>query len=220
MNIFTFLNYDQTMMEKKSISRAQAEFHLYDIRIVVLDANPVIRRLLVSVLKTLGFRRVFEAENGYEGVTLLKQFRCELIITDWELATRELSEEVKQQCWGKYPPNNGANLVKFLRFSKHSPNPFVPVIMLTGPTDPQIIHYARDAGVNEILMKPIQADALAKRIITIIDAPRPFVTSEHYRGPCRRRKQVALAEGMEDRRKQEVRVIGIEEQRKRLRDAQ
>ena len=182
------------------------------INVLLLDNDPKIIELMGNVLKTLGFEALHQAGDGYEGARILKDKYIDLVITDWDLRpVKEYPDTIPDNSviaseWGKFPPNNGASFVKCLRHSPMSPNPFVPVIMLTGPTQPNNILYARDAGVNEILMKPIVAEDLCERIIAIIDAPRAFITSDHYRGPCRRRKQVPW-EGKEERRKLDIKVI-------------
>jgi len=186
---------------------------------LVLDNDPTIRELLDTVLRKLGFGKIFTAYDGFDGVGLLRKHPIDLIITDWELRPAshnrmEIPEnKVIVSEWGEFPPYNGAGFVKCLRHSKFSPNPFVPVIMFTGPTTPNHIKYARDAGVNEILLKPIEAKALCNRIIEVVEKPRNFVTSENYKGPCRRRRQMPL-NGSPDRRKQDVRVLSYYEQQK------
>ena len=46
---------------------------------------------------------------------------------------------------------------------------------------------ARDAGVTEFIVKPVTANSVLSRMQAVIFKPRPFVKSEGYNGPCRRR---------------------------------
>ncbi len=46
----------------------------------------------------------------------------------------------------------------------------------------------RDAGVNEFIAKPVSGDSLYRRIVEIIVNPRPFVRTEDFVGPDRRRR--------------------------------
>lgn len=185
---------------------------LAKIDVLLLDNDPKIIELLRNVMSTLGFESLSTALDGFEGIRLLKERPVDLVITDWDLQpVREYPDNIPSNAvitseWGQFPPNNGASFVKCLRHSPASPDPFVPVIMLTGPTLMNNIRYARDAGVNEILIKPIVAEDLCGRIIEIVENPRPFITSEHYRGPCRRRRHVAL-NGKPERRKRDIKVI-------------
>lgn len=190
------------------ISPAQ---RLAKINVLLLDNDAKIIDLMTNVMKALGFESLHTARDGFEGVTILRKHMMDLIITDWDLQpmrnepTQDGKEAIAKSEM-ETVPNNGAAFVRSLRRSRHSPNPFVPVIMLTGPTLPDNIRYARDAGVNEILMKPIVAEDLCARIIEIIEHPRNFITSDGYKGPCRRRRNV-LPNGQPERRKMTIQVI-------------
>ena len=80
-----------------------------------------------------------------------------------------------------------------------SPNPFVPIIMLTGHTHVDRVLQARDAGVTEFLAKPISINAILSRLVAIVDHPRPFVRTKSYFGPCRRRRDDHQYQGPERR---------------------
>jgi DNA-binding response OmpR family regulator len=84
---------------------------------------------------------------------------------------------------------SGVDLVRMLRGDPLSPNPFVPVIMLTGHTSPEHVRQARDAGVNEFIAKPVSVKTMMSRLAAVIEHPRPFVRTSRYFGPCRRRRQ-------------------------------
>ncbi|MBU6298344.1 MAG: response regulator, partial [Alphaproteobacteria bacterium] len=74
-----------------------------------------------------------------------------------------------------------------VRTSAQSPNPYVPIIMVTGHTERHRVETARDAGVTEFLAKPITAQNLFLRIAEIVERPRSFVRCNGYFGPDRRR---------------------------------
>ena len=71
---------------------------------------------------------------------------------------------------------------------KESSASLLPIIMVTGHTERRRIEAARDAGVTELLAKPITAAGLFQRIEEIVHRPRPFVRTANYFGPCRRRR--------------------------------
>ena len=100
-------------------------------------------------------------------------------------------------------PLDGLDFVRLVRTAKDSPNPYVPIIMLTGHTEYQRVCEARDAGVNEFLAKPISAKALYMRFASIIDNPRPFIRTKTYFGPDRRRQNIGPPRGTAERRKEE-----------------
>ena len=60
--------------------------------------------------------------------------------------------------------------------------------MITGHSTLRRIHEARDVGVNEFMAKPITARGVIGRLQQIIDHPRPFIRTDDYFGPDRRRK--------------------------------
>jgi DNA-binding response OmpR family regulator len=93
----------------------------------------------------------------------------------------------------------GIDLAKMIRTSAASPNPFVPIIMLTGHTSPERVRQARDFGVNEFLAKPVSVNAVMTRLSAVIEHPRPFVRTKVYFGPCRRRRGTDEYKGPERR---------------------
>ena len=52
---------------------------------------------------------------------------------------------------------------------------------------------ARDAGVTEILGKPLSPRDLYLCLRAALESPRPFVQTEGYRGPSRRRQTQGFA---------------------------
>lgn len=183
--------------------------HLKKIHVLVVDHDPRIRLLLSNVLKYFGFSNVFEAEDGFKAVKAMRNHDIDLIITDWELNT-PISDAMaglptnpifSSEQWLPAPPKSGATLIKYIRTSKYSPNPYISIIMFTGLGLRNRVEYARDLGVNEIILKPLSVENLCRRITAIIDSPRPFVLSEQYKGPCRRREEKPFPVANERRRR-------------------
>jgi DNA-binding response OmpR family regulator len=85
-------------------------------------------------------------------------------------------------------PMDGIAFAREVRNNAGSPNPYIPIIMVTGHTERRRIEQARDAGVTEIMAKPITAGNLFQRIGEIVERPRAFVKSLTYFGPDRRRR--------------------------------
>jgi two-component system, chemotaxis family, chemotaxis protein CheY len=89
---------------------------------------------------------------------------------------------------------------RMIRDEGVSANPYTPVIMISGHAEKRRVFEARDAGVNEFLVKPISAKGLYQRIASVVMHPRPFIRTGSYFGPCRRRTGVTQFSGP-DRRK-------------------
>lgn len=189
-------------------SRLDPTRKLAKVHILVIDSSPQITGLFKNMLQEFGFSKIYTANNGFQGVHILREVRINLIITDWEL---NISSETKETASNVIThkdilPISGVDFVRRLRQSAHSPNPFIPVIMFADAVEKIQILKARDAGANEIVMKPLSAEELCKRIMHIIDHPRIFVTADAYKGPCRRRSKTPQPVPVERRRK-DIRVI-------------
>ena len=78
-------------------------------------------------------------------------------------------------------------------------------LVLKGVLNKHDVKVARDHGVNDFMAKPFSVDNIYKVLQRITDAPRQFVTTQTYFGPCRRRSKVGPPKGGE-RRKESERV--------------
>jgi DNA-binding response OmpR family regulator len=84
---------------------------------------------------------------------------------------------------------NGIDFTRAVRELPDKSDCVVPIIMVTGYTERHRVEQARDAGINEILAKPVTPAALFQRIEEIVLRPRAFVRAPNYSGPCRRRRE-------------------------------
>jgi CheY-like chemotaxis protein len=153
------------------------------LRFVVVDDNAHMRRIVRTLLHGFGAREVNEAEDGAAGLEAFTQNAPDIVITDWAM-----------------PIFDGIELTQMIRQPGANPNPFVPIIMLTGHSEKRRVVAARDAGVTEFLVKPLSARALYERIINVVMNPRPFVRTKTYFGPDRRRSLNPNYAGPERRR--------------------
>jgi two-component system chemotaxis response regulator CheY len=100
---------------------------------------------------------------------------------------------------------SGLDLAHMIRTDPAAPNPFVPLIMLTGHTEMDHVRQARDGGINEFIAKPVSVKTMMSRLVAAIEHPRPYVRTSRYFGPCRRRGSLEDYAGLErrgDNRKQ------------------
>lgn len=170
---------------------SQSRYLLDNINVLVLDDNKHMRTLVQSILHALGVKNIRDANDAADAFKELQHFHADVIICDWHME-----------------PLDGLDFVRLVRTAKDSPNPYVPIIMLTGHTEHRRVVEARDAGVNEFLAKPISAKALYQRFASIIDTPRPFIRTKTYFGPDRRRQNLGPPRGILERRKSEVKKAG------------
>ncbi len=146
------------------------------LKVLVVDDSRPMRSLIKSFLLGFGIKKVIESNDADEGFQAFKDADPDLAITDWRM-----------------PPTDGIELVQRIRMDPDSPNPYLPVIMLTGFTELNRVKQARDAGVTAFLAKPISAAALYKRLCTVTDDQRAFVRVGAFFGPDRRAKSRAEA---------------------------
>jgi CheY-like chemotaxis protein len=173
------------------MSDSESRYVLDNINVLVLDDNRHMRTLVQSILHALGVKNVCEAADAAQAFKELQHFQADVIIVDWHME-----------------PLDGLDFVRLVRTAKDSPNPYVPIIMLSGYTEYRRVTEARDAGVNEFLAKPISAKALYQRFASIIDNPRPFIRTKNYFGPDRRRQNLGPPRGTPERRKDAVEEAG------------
>lgn len=144
-----------------------------NLKVLVIEDNQHFRLLIRTVLQTLGITEVEESRDGADALKRLSGFKADFVIADW-----------------KMEPMDGIVFTHKLRRGIDSPNPTLPIIMVTGYSESSLVVEARDAGVNEFLPKPISAKSLVARITAVITQPRPFIRAETYIGPDRRRRQL------------------------------
>jgi two-component system chemotaxis response regulator CheY len=143
------------------------------LKALVVEDNAHMRSLLRALLNSVGIRDVAEAAHGGSALEVLRQRRSDLVLSDMAMS-----------------PMDGLEFTRRVRNDEQSPNPFVPIIMITGHTERHRVEAARDAGVTEFLAKPITAHNLFSRIAKIVEQPRAFVRCDSYFGPDRRRRQI------------------------------
>ena len=145
---------------------------LKHLQVLIVDDNSHMRAITASVLRSVGIVNIHEAQNGVVAMERLRQHAIDLVFLD--LRMDEL---------------DGLEFTRLVRNDPTSANPYLPIIMMTGHSEARRVIQARDAGVTEFLAKPITAKAILDRIQAVIFHPRPFVKTDGYFGPDRRRRE-------------------------------
>ena len=141
-----------------------------------LDPNREWLNLIRRELMGAGMREVLISTDPKETLAQIRVAKPDLLITHSDL-----------------------KFVRFLRHHDTSPNRQIPIIMVTGDIGPSELASMRDAGVNEIAVKPCSVGQLVQRIEAVALRPREFVDSENFTGPSRRRHKKGKLEGPERR---------------------
>jgi two-component system, chemotaxis family, chemotaxis protein CheY len=155
---------------------------LNKVKFLVVDDNAHAINLVKTMLRGFGSDRLDDAQTVETAKQRMKANPADIVILDYMMGTEE-----------------GVTFARWLRNAPDSPAPYTPIILLTGHADMTRVMAARDAGVNEFCIKPVTPADLMKRIMLVINNPRPFVRSATYFGPDRRRRDDPAYKGPERR---------------------
>jgi len=114
-------------------------------KILVVDDFSTMRRILRNILKQLGFTNIEEAEDGSVAFEKLKEGSFDFVISDWNM-----------------PNMTGLDLLKAIR--SHDMLKEIPVLLVTAEAEKENIVQAAQAGVNDYIVKPFNAEVLEKKI--------------------------------------------------------
>ncbi len=145
---------------------------LHDLKVLVVEKQLFMRRLLGDVLSQLGMSKVVKVPSVAQALAIVEKNDVDLILLDWA------------------PDMDALGFLNAVRDAEKSRDPFVPVIVVTAYSEYVHVCKARDAGMTEYLTKPISAKGLYSRIRSIIERNRDFVRTQDFFGPDRRRRKM------------------------------
>lgn len=143
---------------------------LRPITALVVDDNANMCKIVGTILRGAGLEDVRIADGGEQALSRMATWRPSVVFVDFHMI-----------------PMNGIEFVRAVRTSDIIAERFTPIIMLTGHTSMRQVKEARDAGVNEVVVKPATAQMVMDRLSRVIFQPRPFVEGGGFLGPDRRR---------------------------------
>jgi CheY-like chemotaxis protein len=143
---------------------------LGDVHVLVVDDNRQMRLLVRCLLRAGGLLNVTEAETALDAFESMRSRQVDLVIVDWMMQ-----------------PVDGLTFTRMMRWDSASPNPYMPILMLTAHTEATRVAAARDAGVTGFIKKPISTRLLFDRVASALTDTRMFIRSDGFFGPDRRR---------------------------------
>jgi two-component system chemotaxis response regulator CheY len=158
-----------------------ATYDISDLNVLVLEKHLLVRQLLTDVFREFGIPTVHSTPDPDKAWDIITEMPIDIVLSDWSNGL------------------DGMAFLKKVRQSDESPNPYLPVIVITANTEISHVCQARDTGTTEFLAKPISARLLYSRIVSVIENNRPFVRAKSFFGPDRRRHRATAYEG-HDRR--------------------
>ena len=140
---------------------------------LVVDDDPYMRKVVRTMLMTIGVRNIEEAAEGLAGLDAIRSLAPNVVMLDWEM-----------------PGLDGVQFLRTVRSPETFPYRNAQIIMLTGHGERSRVVDAMRVGVNEYLVKPVSLKALRERLVAVLANPRPMIRSGDYYGPMPRKMVV------------------------------
>lgn len=158
------------------------KYEFSDLSFLIVDDNAHMISIIKTLLKGFGIHKVCEATDAADAFEEFRTSPIDVIILDYAMETLD-----------------GIEFARLVRTAKDSPNPHVPIIMLTAHSERSRVTESRDSGITEFMCKPICAKDLYQRIVEVVERPREFVRTKSFFGPDRRRRSLEAFAGKEKR---------------------
>ena len=121
-----------------------------NMNVLIVDDYNTMLRIIKNLLKQLGFNNVDEASDGQEAFDKVKQKQYGLIISDWNME-----------------PMTGLDFLKAVRTSEAAFKN-TPFIMVTAESKTENVVLAKQAGVNNYIVKPFNAETLKTKMAAVL----------------------------------------------------
>ncbi len=158
-------------------------YDLSSINVLIIDDHKFSLSLVHAVLRSLRVHEIVVAEDPKKALKLSNSVSPDLIFCDYAMS-----------------PMTGLEFMRDVRGGRSHWDYRMPIVMLTSYTENTRVMQARDAGASYYLSKPFSALSVYKRIVQIIERPKPFVKVKNFIGPDRRRRREAEILTGKDRR--------------------
>jgi len=121
-----------------------------NIKILVVDDFPTMRRIVRNLLKELEFVNVDEAEDGAVGLEKVRNGNYGFVVSDWNM-----------------PNMDGLTMLQNIRADPQLAK--LPVLMVTAEAKKENIIAAAQAGANGYVVKPFTAATLDEKLNKIFE---------------------------------------------------
>ena len=117
--------------------------------VLIVDDYKTMLRIIANLLKQLGFDNIDEATNGTDALAAARAKPYGLVISDWNME-----------------PMTGYELLKEIRGDANLST--TPFIMVTAEAKSENVIAAKEAGVNNYIVKPFNAATLKTKMLTVL----------------------------------------------------
>jgi two-component system chemotaxis response regulator CheY len=116
------------------------------LKVLVVEDNANLRKVLVNILTKIGFAPPQEAEDGAKAWDIVQRGQIGLVLTDWTM-----------------PVMNGLDLVMRIRAAA-APIKDVPILMITALDTKNSVVQAAKQGVDAYIIKPFSVQTILQKI--------------------------------------------------------
>ena len=122
-----------------------------NMRVLIVDDDKTMLRLMCNLLEQLNFNNVDEAIDGTEALTVLRDDgdNFGLIISDWNME-----------------PMTGIQLLREVRGDDDLKS--IPFIMVTAESKSENVIAAEEAGVSNYIVKPFNAKSFKSKMVSVL----------------------------------------------------
>ena len=120
-----------------------------NMKVLVVDDYKTMVRIIRNLLKQLDFNNVDEAADGSAALRKLRDGDFGLVISDWNME-----------------PMTGIQLLKEVRADEKLKE--LPFIMVTAESKTENVVAAKEAGVNNYIVKPFNAATLKSKLVGVL----------------------------------------------------
>ncbi len=117
--------------------------------ILIVDDYKTMLKIERNLLNQLGFTSIDEATDGEMAWTMMQEKQYKLILSDWNME-----------------PLSGLEFLKRVRASDKFKT--MPFIMVTAETKAENVIIAKQAGVNNYIVKPFNLETLKTKMSAVI----------------------------------------------------
>ncbi len=112
---------------------------------LIVDDYRTMRRIIRNLLMQLGYNDVEDVGDGAAALALMRADKFDLVICDWNME-----------------PMSGLELLKQIRSDAKLKS--TPFIMVLAENKQANVTAAKEAGINEYIIKPFNAESLLSKI--------------------------------------------------------
>jgi len=120
-----------------------------EMKILVVDDYPFMRRIIMDILRQDGFSTIFEAGDGNAAISFLEKNPVDLVLSDWFM-----------------PGKSGLELLEFMQ--KNDRLKEIPFIMITANLSLPEFEKAAEKGLRHYITKPFSSDILRKKVEAVL----------------------------------------------------